>query len=124
MEKLKAMHADRAQEMAFIKYVEKHFDVRLENEPETDADYRKEFADCPENIPYIKNQLAKGNRWAWCMVSVSITIGGQTATDYLGACSYRNQSEFKSGGYYSDMLLTCLEELYSDAKSVLEKIAA
>jgi len=123
MEKLKAMHADRAQEMAFIKYVESSFNVRLENEPENDIRFEDDFEDA-DTVRWIQKQLDKGNEWAWCRVKVTVTIGGLEACDYLGACSYRSESEFKKGGYYSDMLLTCLEELYSNAKSVLEKIAA
>jgi hypothetical protein len=56
----------------------------------------------------IRDQLDRGNKWAWCCVKVTCTItySGEAfkGVDYLGACSYSDEDDFKtSSGYYDDM---------------------
>jgi hypothetical protein len=92
--------------------------VKLDIEPE-DQNYRNQFDD-PECVKWIADQLACGNEWAWCMVTVTVAYGGFEAHDYLGGCSYENRAAFmQPGGYYDDMVTAALTELAQD----LEKIA-
>ena len=55
----------------------------------------------------ILTLLDKGNIWAWASVEVkcSVDIDGVTfaGRDCLGACSYKDENDFKNGGYYDQM---------------------
>lgn len=48
--------------------------------------------------------------WAWCCVEVRATIEipeqgiKVSGSDYLGGCSYKNEADFRSGGYFEDMV--------------------
>lgn len=59
----------------------------------------------------ILERLKKGDTWAWCTVTVTVTFGPFSASDSLGACSYDNEEDFKSDGYFPDMIDTALHEL-------------
>lgn len=62
----------------------------------------------------IRDQLEDGNDWAWCCAHVRVTYKGiLTADSYLGACSYRDEADFRAGGYFDDMVSECLEEISS-----------
>lgn len=117
MENLKAMRIN--DENAFIKHVERVFDVSIETSYESDIDFRTEFED-KETVKSIRKQLDKGNYWAWCSVVVSVEINGLATETNLGGCSYKSEADFKSGGYYADMLIECLSELESGANAILE----
>lgn len=65
----------------------------------------------------IKRELEAGNEWAWCVAVVQASWtdpeSGNTFTgeEYLGACSYDSEEDFKQeGGYYEQMK----DEAYED----------
>lgn len=56
------------------------------------------------NEDWIRDQLDRGNEWAWCCVRVTATFATFKGTDYLGGCSYLSQKDFEQpGDYYDDM---------------------
>lgn len=59
----------------------------------------------------ILERLGLGDIWAWAYVSVTVKHAGFEATDHLGGCSYKDEADFKRGGYYYDMIKTCLNEI-------------
>jgi len=60
----------------------------------------------------VYEQLANGNDWAWCMAKVTVTSDdGRQECDYLGGCSYKNEEDFKTSGYYQDMIDHCSARL-------------
>ena len=70
----------------------------------------------------IRGRMATGDVWAWASVEVLVTVkdakcehcghaNSRHASDYLGGCSYRDSDDFKKGGYYTDMIEQCLDEL-------------
>jgi hypothetical protein len=65
----------------------------------------------------ILADLAQGNSWAWCTVHVSADIAGIDfyGEDRLGACSYKNEEEFRACAYFEDMKSNALEDLVSNA---------
>ena len=85
----------------------------------------------PEEIPVRENALASGDDaedremedsilsrldagedWAWCSVTVRVTLPcGRFAEDHLGCCSYDDERDFRAGGYFEDMVSNCMEEL-------------
>lgn len=73
-------------------------------EPENDADYNKHFDDF-ENVKWIDKELASGNDWAWCRVKVTARLEEYDIEEYnyLGSCSYKDEEDFKKGGYYESM---------------------
>jgi hypothetical protein len=86
-------------------------------EPEYD-DFTKHFDD-ETCVAWIRDQLERGNEWAWCTIKITAAYGGLETHDYLGACSYESEASFvQNGDYYEDMVTTALKELATD----LEKI--
>jgi len=59
----------------------------------------------------ITDALNRGNEWAWCCIHVTASAGGLVGHDYLGACSYRDEKEFRGGGYYADMIAVARADL-------------
>jgi hypothetical protein len=68
----------------------------------------------------ILDRLDDGDVWAWASVKVIGSYKGiLKASDYLGACSYEDEEEFKQDGYYDDMRQSILDNL-NDQLSHLE----
>ena len=64
------------------------------------------------NVAHVRDQIERGNDWAWCVVTVRLRYRGLEATDTLCGCSYRSREDFTApGGYYDDMVHACLAEL-------------
>lgn len=55
----------------------------------------------------ILAELRRGNEWAWCTVEVRATaeLGGVSfqGTSCLGCCSYKDETNFREGGYFESM---------------------
>lgn len=122
--------------------------VSLEEKPEFDINIQPE-EDGPEGwmddelVPYVREQMAAGNEWAWCQVTVIASIGNDkqrfTGGDFLGGCSYRSEEDFikpqfvsypkgheeetKKVGYYEDMKAAAHEDLVESLQPVAEWLA-
>lgn len=92
--------------------------VELIREDE-DHGYIDDFDD-EQSREWIRDQVSRGNEWAWCMAHVRVTYtverkGSVPATlhgdAYLGACSYESEKDFREGGYYDDMVSEALDDL-------------
>jgi hypothetical protein len=59
----------------------------------------------------IIRRLDRGDVWAWALVKVTARWGNFVGIDYLGACSYESEDEFKADAYYTDMKQRALFEL-------------
>jgi hypothetical protein len=62
-------------------------------------------------------RLDEGDVWAWCIVKVIATyegVGGVEGADYLGACNYADEEDFKTCGYYDDMKEEARCALYAE----------
>ena len=69
----------------------------------------------------IRDDLERGNDWAWCQVKVTATFEGMSASDYLGGCSYESEHAFKDPhGYYPDMVNRAIEGL---ADAIVDDLA-
>lgn len=67
----------------------------------------------------IEEQLDNGNQWAWCWVNVKCLYKGLTGVDSLGACSYKDEADFKEpGGYYDDMKQAAYDDLIQQIKNL------
>lgn len=67
----------------------------------------------------IRDELERGNEWAWCAAHVRVTYKGETSADaYLGACSYKNAAEFRRDGAFDEMVHECLAEINAKLKAV------
>ena len=61
---------------------------------------------------FILSRLEQGDFWAWAMVTVTVSWGHFSASDYLGCCSYADEDDFRQpGGYFDDMVDEALEQL-------------
>lgn len=69
----------------------------------------------------ILARLESGDIWAWCTVEVKATWQGIEASDYLGGCSYDDETDFcHPKGYYPQMMQSALEELEAKVSALLE----
>lgn len=57
-------------------------------------------------VTEIKRRLRNGDTWAWCTVTVSATCHGYSGSDSLGACSYADEQDFRTPGWYFDDMVT------------------
>lgn len=75
----------------------------------------------------IIKRLDNGDTWAWCSVCVVAEAGGVEGRAYLGACSYKDEEDFRAGGYYEQMQKEAKDDLMEQlrrAKKTLEEIEA
>lgn len=72
-------------------------------------------------IDWIKERLARGDVWAWALVTVEARgeIDGHTfiGKDHLGGCSYHSEENFKQGGYWRDMKDRAIEAMWEDVQA-------
>lgn len=59
----------------------------------------------------IQARLARGDTWAWCIVTVSASWGGWTGRAVFGGCSYEDEEDFRQNGDYDSMVEEAVEEL-------------
>jgi hypothetical protein len=103
-------------------------DIKIELFAEVDdSPIESSFASGDENldrltIEAINKELQMGNIWAWALVEVRGTYKGLSASDYLGACSYKNEDEFKADAYYEDMCKNVLDEINSQVKDIVNSV--
>lgn len=67
-------------------------------------------------------RLDRDDIWAWCVVKVVATLGIEDTqyrgeSHFLGACSYKNERDFKGGGYFDDMKEEALNALAEQLQS-------
>jgi hypothetical protein len=84
-------------------------------DPETDR----------QTAEWIRDQLNRGNEWAWCCVKVMATIEVDgipfSGCDYLGCCSYESEESFKHpDGYYPDMISEAIDDLRASLQSAVD----
>lgn len=101
-----------------------------------ERDYEVEIIVLPNDIPVRGNaivsgdddfdaqveneiiaRLESGDVWAWAAVEVKVSKWGHTESEFLGSCSYADEEDFKTGGYYTDMLETCVERILAAIES-------
>lgn len=78
-----------------------------------------------ELVAAMLRRLRDGDIWAWFTAHVRVTFDGLTSDQYLGACSYENEADFRrdgfqvtaadgtvsSAGYFSDMVSEAIDDL-------------
>lgn len=103
-----------------------HGRITLRCEPE-DID-PADWSDLPDIVAYLRKQIASGNPWAWCYVTVTVHYGDYISSDSLGCCNYESESAFKgTSGYYDDMIRMCCVDLVAQlfaARETLDRLAA
>lgn len=80
-------------------------------DPETEVDWRREYEGSPETIRWFESQLAAGNPWAWCVVTVTVSFQGFEHRETMGASSYDSEKEFVGSGYYDDLVDECVDAI-------------
>jgi hypothetical protein len=105
----------------------KHVQIEISIEPD-DTEVATAFEDMSQ-AQYVFDDIESGNAWAWVLVTVTLTVwmpNGQLLLkneQYLGACNYKDEDDFKAGGYYEDMLAEGLNELNEELECVLNQVA-
>ena len=97
-----------------IEFLRSNAEITLTVKPETDSpeghfasgDDEQDKADVAKIL-----KEAEWNEWAWCVVKVAAKYKAWEGHDYLGGCSYQDEADFRSGGYYEDMISQALDAL-------------
>ena len=71
----------------------------------------------------ILERLDRGDEWAWALVEVRASFEGWKASDFLGACSYASEAEFRADAYFADMRETALRALADAMEDDRAKLA-
>lgn len=66
----------------------------------------------------IIERLENGDIWAWCCVEVVAKWRGMKGNDFLGGCSYQDEKDFMSDGYYEDMKKVAYAALISEIEEL------
>ena len=73
----------------------------------------------------ILDQVRAGNMWAWCTIKVIVTWRDHSASDVLGACSYKSSEDFiQAGDYFPDMVARGLELLNEKLQASFLQLAS
>lgn len=67
----------------------------------------------------ILARLENGDVWAWARVEVRAECAGFVGRDFLGACTYRDEAEFRKDAYYTDMCELALDDLRDTLKRAM-----
>jgi hypothetical protein len=70
----------------------------------------------------ILERLERNDIWAWCTVRVVARVEGLeiVGDTYLGCCSYADEADFKTGGYYEQMCAEAREDLREKCSAQME----
>lgn len=63
---------------------------------------------------------AVGDVWAWASVKVTAEWHGFKGVDYLGACSYKDETEFRQDAYYEMMCDNALTDLQQSMQRIAD----
>jgi len=77
----------------------------------------------------ILARLDDGDVWAWASVKVEARYEGVdtfndediVGVDYLGACNYKDEEDFKRCPYYEDMCSEARDDLYAQIEGILAR---
>lgn len=81
--------------------------------------------DAEEDRAYEDEIIARlhaGDIWAWAEVCVKGKWNDLVATDYIGACTYKDEEGFKQDDYYEDMVNTVIDELWDQAQQIVKAL--
>jgi hypothetical protein len=95
--------------MQFHELSESEVTFSLECEPEDDRP-EDHFSE-PEDAQWVRDELNSGNDWAWFTAKVTAQWKNWKGTDYLGACSYNSEAEFRADDYFASMKSEALADL-------------
>lgn len=96
----------------------KGYTIDVSCEPEWDSP--EGHFDDPECVAHVRAGIRSGNEWAWCCVAVTVECEGIEETDYLGACSYDSERDFRNdSGHFDDMVAECKVRIIERCKAAL-----
>lgn len=105
-----------AKQWGEILELESKYDIEIEAEPDDTRIRGNAIAtgDADEDRKVEDELIARldgGDVWAWASVTVRVRYAGRMEEDYLGGCSYEDENGFKKGGYYYDMVTSCVDRI-------------
>lgn len=93
------------------KVTENDVDVVIKCLPEDSSPF--DHIDERDIAEKVRDDYFNGNDWAWCCVKVIVTHkqADFVSIQYLGACSYENEEDFKKDTYYQDMVNEAIRDI-------------
>ncbi len=80
-------------------------------------------ADSPECFQFcynVQEMIDEHGLWGWCSVHVAARFGPLYGHAYLGGCSYKDEDDFKAGGYFEQLRDEAIAELQWQIDELLE----
>lgn len=71
---------------------------------------------------WVEAQLARGNDWAWCVVTVIAKYRSFEGRDSFGCCSYESEGDFKADLYYEELCGCALGNLNANMAEHFEDL--
>jgi len=97
----------------------KELDIQIEVITHNEDINPQDHIEDQESINTINKRLELGDIWAWTCVEIKgVYKNILSASDYLGACSYKSEDDFIKGAYYQDMVNNCIDQLNEQAKAL------
>jgi hypothetical protein len=72
---------------------------------------------------WVESQLAYGNEWAWCIVTITARYRNFEGTDTLAGCSYESEEAFKACPYYTDLRAGALDVLNDNMAAQFDELS-
>jgi hypothetical protein len=73
----------------------------------------------------VRRRLDQGDVWAWAYVKIEarIVLDGQAfiGKASLGGCSYKDEADFKAGGYYDDLKNEVIEDMWQCVREATKR---
>ena len=90
--------------------------------PHDEDHYPQDEGYAPGVVEDIQEMIDKHGLWGWCWVDVQVRYGPLVGNATLGGCSYKDEDDFKRGGYYEQMVEEALDEVQQQAEELFNKL--
>jgi hypothetical protein len=80
------------------------------------------FEDNPDFAKTVHKYIKEYGIWGWCFVIVRASFGIFQGKSCLGSCCYKDEEDFKKGGYYEqlrDEAIADLEKQIEEARNTI-----
>jgi len=105
--------------MSLPKFEDATFTIECHWEDTSIEDHFSEIG--KECLDKLIARLENGDIWAFCTVEVIAEFEGCKGSDFLGGCSYLDENDFKTGGYWEDMQKESFRELVMEVYVMRQK---
>lgn len=92
--------------------------------PHWEQESPKDHFEFDGDIEFVNDQIIAGNIWGWCWIEVIVSAPQleMAESETLGCCSYKNEADFITDGYYDDLKKEATNSLLRRIKELKYRI--